>query len=110
MLGILIIPTLTEASSLPIWEPPGSPSPSLPMLICQRSDMASLWTACFSGLLEGLFKPPCTWMIFHHPERPSGGEVMALNLSMFSGFSHRQNVDGERPSPLLALTLLTALD
>lgn len=32
---------------------PGKPSPALPRLICQQSDMAPLWTACLSVMLSG---------------------------------------------------------
>lgn len=57
MLRALIIPTLTEAYTLPAGEPPGSPSPALTMVICQRSDVASPWTACFSVILSGSLNP-----------------------------------------------------
>lgn len=57
MLQVLIIPTLTDVSSLPTGDPPGSPLPARPMLICQQSDTASLWTACFSVILSGSLNP-----------------------------------------------------
>ena len=53
----LIIPTFTDVPSHPAPGPLGSPLPALPMLICQPSDMASLWTACFSVILNGSLNP-----------------------------------------------------